>query len=118
MLGQLGTAYDALGEPRLAFAMLDSSRTIIPPTRYAARGTGERGRTAVLDGCVMQGLFSHTNDATRRTLVVNDYALVAAPGRVPVAHLFAKSGNRIAAIAEFDARLPPLQQVRDDSFVF
>jgi hypothetical protein len=37
---------------------------------------------------------------------------------VPVAHLFAKSGKGIAAIAEFDARLPPLAPARDDSFVF
>lgn len=45
-------------------------------------------------------------------------ALIAAPGRVPVAHLFARSGTGIAASAAFDARLPPLQPARDPGFVF
>ncbi len=45
-------------------------------------------------------------------------ALIAAPGRVPVAHLFAKSGKGIASRADFDARLPPLVKAQDDSFVF
>ena len=45
-------------------------------------------------------------------------ALIAKPGKVPVAHLFAKSGKGIAARADFDARLPPLQKAADDSFVF
>ena len=45
-------------------------------------------------------------------------ALIAAPGKVPVAHLFAKSGKGIAARADFDARLPPLLKAADDRFVF
>jgi protein-L-isoaspartate(D-aspartate) O-methyltransferase len=45
-------------------------------------------------------------------------ASIGAPGKVPVANLFGKSGKGIAARAEFDARLPPLMQVKDDSFVF
>jgi glycolate oxidase iron-sulfur subunit len=76
-----------------AFAMLESSRAIMPPTRYAARGTGARGRTAVLEGCVMPGLFSHTNQATRRTLVVNDYALVESPGQGCCGALHAHAGD-------------------------
>ena len=45
-------------------------------------------------------------------------ASIGAPGKVSVAHLFAKSGKGIAARADFDARMPPLMQVKDDSFVF
>ncbi|HVY50007.1 MAG TPA: protein-L-isoaspartate O-methyltransferase [Devosia sp.] len=45
-------------------------------------------------------------------------ALIAEHGKVPVAHLFAKSGQGIASRADFDARLPPLRPVQDDSFVF
>jgi protein-L-isoaspartate(D-aspartate) O-methyltransferase len=45
-------------------------------------------------------------------------ALIAERGRVAVAHLFAKSSEGIASRADFDARLPPLQPVRDDRFVF
>ena len=81
------------GRLGFAFAMLESSRTVMPATRYAAGGTGERGRTAVLDGCVMQGLFSHTNEATRRTLVVNDYALADAPGQGCCGALHAHAGD-------------------------
>ncbi|MEO8756875.1 MAG: protein-L-isoaspartate O-methyltransferase [Devosia sp.] len=45
-------------------------------------------------------------------------ASIGGAGKVPVAHLFAKSGQNIASRADFDARLPPLMAVRDDSFVF
>ena len=45
-------------------------------------------------------------------------ALLARDGNPPVAHLFAKAGNGIAARAAFDARLPPLSAERDESFVF
>lgn len=44
-------------------------------------------------------------------------ASIGAPGKVPVANLFGKSGKGIAARAEFDARLPPLRQAKDDNFV-
>jgi len=45
-------------------------------------------------------------------------ASIGAPGKVPVAHLFAKSGKDVASRADFDSRLPPLTKVKDDSFVF
>ena len=45
-------------------------------------------------------------------------ALIAPAGRVPVAHLFAKSGKGIASRADFDARLPPLVRAPDDKIVF
>lgn len=45
-------------------------------------------------------------------------ALVAEPGRVPVAHLFAKSGQGVAASTSFDARLPRLSPPADPGFVF
>lgn len=45
-------------------------------------------------------------------------AYVGAAGKVPVAHLFAKSGNGIAARSDFDGRLPPLAKPATDAFVF
>ena len=45
-------------------------------------------------------------------------ASIGAAGKVPVAHLFAKSGQGIASRADFDSRLPPLMRVKDDNFVF
>jgi protein-L-isoaspartate(D-aspartate) O-methyltransferase len=45
-------------------------------------------------------------------------AFIATPGKVPVAHLFAKSGKGIEARADFDGRLPPLAKPETDAFVF
>ena len=45
-------------------------------------------------------------------------AYVGSSGKVPVAHLFAKSGKGIAARADFDGRLPPLAKTDSDAFVF
>jgi protein-L-isoaspartate(D-aspartate) O-methyltransferase len=45
-------------------------------------------------------------------------ASIGSRGKVPVAHLFAKSGEGIASRADFDAWLPPLGKTGDDSFVF
>ena len=45
-------------------------------TAYRPAGDGSRGSVALLDGCVMEGLFTETNRATERTLAVNDYAVV------------------------------------------
>ncbi len=72
------------------------------------------------DVIVVEGVVAEVPDGLMDQLKPEGrlVALIAAPGRVPVAHLFAKAGNGIAAVAEFDARLPPLTQVRDDSFVF
>lgn len=45
-------------------------------------------------------------------------AYLGSPGKVPVAHLFAKSGKGIAARADFDGRLPPISRTDTDAFVF
>ena len=45
-------------------------------------------------------------------------ALIAVPGKVPVAHLYARSGEHVASSAAFDARLPPLMPAADPGFVF
>ena len=45
-------------------------------------------------------------------------AYVGSPGKVPVAHLFAKSGKGVAARADFDGRLPPITKTESDAFVF
>jgi glycolate oxidase iron-sulfur subunit len=97
----------ASGVPRLlarlpgrigfAFAMLDSSRSPIVRRRYAASGSGGRGTAAVLHGCVMEGLFSQTNRATERVLVVNDYTVVAAPGAGCCGALHAHAGDLAGA---------------------
>ncbi len=79
-------------------------------SRSRSKNTGSRGRVAVLTGCVMEGLFAETNRATERTLQVNDYAIVDAPGQQCCGALHAHAGDANAArrlaranIAAFEA---------------
>ncbi|HSA57898.1 MAG TPA: heterodisulfide reductase-related iron-sulfur binding cluster [Gemmatimonadaceae bacterium] len=74
------------------FGLIEASRPALPHRRYAATGTGTRGRVAVLTGCVMEGLFAETNRATERTLLVNDYALAPAEGQGCCGALHAHAG--------------------------
>lgn len=80
------------GRAGAAGAMLHATRSPLPPRRYTPRGTGARGRVAVLRGCVMEGLFAEVNRATERTLVVNDYALAESPGQGCCGALHAHAG--------------------------
>ena len=75
---------------------------------------------APYDVIVLEGVVPAVDEALFAQLKPEGrlVALVGAAGEVPVAHLFAKSGKGIAARRDFDARLPPLQKVEDDSFVF
>jgi glycolate oxidase iron-sulfur subunit len=86
---------------RLGFmnAMLASTAPAVRRGSYTPHGTGERGRTAILHGCVMEGLFRETNRATERTLVMNDYAVVDAPGQRCCGALHAHAGDLAGARA-------------------
>jgi glycolate oxidase iron-sulfur subunit len=77
---------------------------------YEPRGGGTRGKVATLDGCVMEGLFAPVNRATERTLAVNGYELVRAPGQRCCGSLHVHAGDAAAArdlaranIAAFEA---------------
>ncbi len=76
-----------------AMAMLASTTRGLEPGGYKARGNGTRGSVAVLLGCVMEGLFTDTNRATERVLVVNDYELKGAPGQRCCGALHAHAGD-------------------------
>ena len=90
------------GRMGFAMAMLSSTtrpgggRPYAPADIPAPNGT-RRGTVAVLTGCVMEGLFAETNRATERTLVMNDYALVDAPGQQCCGALHAHAGDDAAA---------------------
>jgi glycolate oxidase iron-sulfur subunit len=81
------------GRMGFAFAMLQSTEPPVASTPYTATGDGSRGTVAVLHGCVMEGLFAHTNRATERVLVVNDYRLVDARGGGCCGALHAHAGD-------------------------
>jgi glycolate oxidase iron-sulfur subunit len=84
---------------RIGFSMAMVSATGRRPRRasgaYRATRTPDdtRGRVAALTGCVMEGLFAHTNRATERVLSSNGYAVVAAPGQGCCGALHAHAGD-------------------------
>ena len=84
---------------RLGFAMsmLASTAPKLESAPYEPGGTGARGGVAVLEGCVMEGLYAHTNRATERTLAHNDYAIRPAPGQGCCGALHAHAGAADAA---------------------
>jgi glycolate oxidase iron-sulfur subunit len=81
------------GRLGFAMAMLASTGRSIERARYQPVSGGERGNVAMLRGCVMDGLFSATNRATRRVLAVNGYALVQAGGQKCCGALHAHAGD-------------------------
>jgi len=87
------------GRLGFASAMLASTRDGLRERDYDFGMPGSRGAVALLVGCVMDGLFSRTNRATRRTLRANDYRIRGAPGQVCCGALHAHAGDLEAARA-------------------
>lgn len=81
------------GRIGFAMAMLESTRSPLPHRTYQPRSDGSRGAVAVLQGCVMEGLFAETNRATSRTLAANDFSIVEAPGQRCCGALHAHAGD-------------------------
>src|SRR5688572_26687986 len=69
------------GRVGFSMAMLAATEGQINRQRYTRRGNGVRGRAAVLQGCVMRGLYQETNRATARTLRVNGYEVIDVDGQ-------------------------------------
>lgn len=76
-----------------ALQMLEATRVPIARAPYAARGDDSRGSVALLEGCVMAGMYGETNAATRRTLAVNNYGCRDAPGQLCCGALHAHAGD-------------------------
>ena len=98
--GRLGFAMSMLASTKRGSA----KRSAPQPT------VGKRGSVAVLTGCVMEGLFTETNRATERVLVVNEYRIHPAPAQRCCGALHAHAGDDRAArrlakanIAAFEA---------------
>ena len=91
---RLPSLFSSIGG-RLGFAsaMLASTRVSLPEQDYDFGMPGERGVVALLNGCVMSGLFARTNRATRRTLRANDYRIRGAPGQACCGALHAHAGD-------------------------
>ena len=85
------------GRMGFAMAMLASAGSPLERDPYSTPSRGERGNAALLEGCVMEGLFGDTNRATERVLRVNGYAVVAAKGQGCCGALHAHAGDIEAA---------------------
>ena len=68
-----------------------------PSLRSHSGAAPARERVALLDGCVMHGLFGHVNRATARVLSHNGYTLVAATAQGCCGALHAHAGEADAA---------------------
>jgi glycolate oxidase iron-sulfur subunit len=67
--------------------------TALPPSRPPA------ARVALFRGCIMDTLFRHVHEATRRTLEANGYQVVEVEGQTCCGALHEHAGDRQAAIA-------------------
>jgi glycolate oxidase iron-sulfur subunit len=98
-----------------ALTMLDATRMPLARAPYETPDDGTRGTFAILEGCVMRGLYADTNAATVRTLRVNGYRDVDAPAQGCCGALHAHAGDldtarrlakrNIAAFERSDAEL-------------
>jgi len=85
------------GRAGFAFAMLESTRPVFTSRARPVQATPARGSVATLDGCAMDGLFAHTNEATKRVLGRNGYQPVAAPGQQCCGALHEHAGDQARA---------------------
>jgi protein-L-isoaspartate(D-aspartate) O-methyltransferase len=103
-------------EAREILSRLDASNaTVIEgPLQTAGKAQGP------YDVIVLEGAVSEVPEAFFAQLKPEGrlVAAVGAPGKVPVANLFARSGKGIAASASFDVRMPRLVDAPRDEFVF
>ena len=115
----------------LALAMLAATRpsngsgrsaAAAPPPPSPTRTTTPSGEVALLKGCVMDGLFRHVHDATRRVLAANGLAVRDVPGQVCCGALAAHAGQEALArtlahanIRAFDAAAPGLPVVTNSA---
>ena len=91
----LAAAFARLLPGRFGFGlrMLSSTRSPLPSKDYAASTGVARESFALLEGCVMDGLYGHTNAATQRTLAVNGYRELRAPQQRCCGALHAHAGD-------------------------
>lgn len=85
------------GRLGFALAMLASTSSPLRRRRWTPRPERSRGQAALLDGCVMAGLYGHVHAATRRTLAHHGWTLARAPGQGCCGALHAHAGDRATA---------------------
>ncbi len=86
------------------------------PTGSNDASVGAR-RTAMLDGCVMSGLFSHVNAATAEALQRNGHTLCSAPGQRCCGALHAHAGDMDGARALARENIAAFERSNADTIV-
>jgi len=81
------------GRIGFGMAMLASAGSPLERDPYPTPNDGGNGDTAVLRGCVMEGLFTDTNRATERVLRHNGYRTLGAKGQGCCGALHAHAGD-------------------------
>ena len=129
------TGYSAavLGKLAASVVAVEDNAALAAEARQALKAVGAGNVTCLeeplakagaahgsYDVIVVEGVVNSVDEATLAQLKPEGrlVALLAEPGSVPVAHLFAKSGQGVAASPAFDARLPRLGPAPDPGFVF
>jgi glycolate oxidase iron-sulfur subunit len=102
------------GRLGFACAMLASTEPPVRSRRWTPRPSGARGTATLLEGCVMRGLFRHTNAATRRVLRENDYRVVDTGGQRCCGALHAHAGDLATARALARANVAAFERVPAD----
>jgi glycolate oxidase iron-sulfur subunit len=74
-------------------AMLASAGSPLERDPYETSNDGNRAKVALLEGCVMEGLFTDTNRATERVLQKNGYSMIPAHGQACCGALHAHAGD-------------------------
>ena len=93
------------------FAMLASTRPTLPKVSYLPDVPPPGApRVALLQGCVMEGLYAPTNRATERVLQMNGYAMVPAPGQACCGALHAHAGDAATARALAKCNIAAFEQ--------
>jgi len=72
-------------------------RSVVPPYRPPAVPPFRRSAVALFRGCVMDTLFAHVHQATRRTLEANGYRVVEVAGQTCCGALHEHAGDRESA---------------------
>jgi glycolate oxidase iron-sulfur subunit len=88
------------GQLGFAAAMLASTKPVVRGRSYRpVAAAPDGGEVTLLTGCVMDGLFAATNEATARTLTVNGYRVVQSDGQGCCGALHAHAGDAQTARA-------------------
>jgi glycolate oxidase iron-sulfur subunit len=113
------------GRVRFGLGMLASSSEVTERDEWVAAGPRGRGAAgqysgpaapltvALFRGCVMDTLFSHVHEATKRTLEANGYRVIEVPGQACCGALHEHAGDRQGARALAAANLEALAEQAD-----